>query len=181
MRYPRLFFSSYSVVNGLVIVGSILLCFLLSLSRLPGMELLGIGPNWVLIWLVTWSLTHSRFQALVAAIFLGLVLDGMTSSYPSHLFGLLAVAWLTTQPRKKTKHDVISSLGIILVMLRVFILVLLVEGLIAIQYFCLNFSFFNELWLNYQNIALSGALLSSLWTPLLYYPLSKWWNNPSKY
>jgi rod shape-determining protein MreD len=112
---------------------------------------------------------------VTGSIFLALVLDSMTSYYPTHLFGLVAVAWLTTQPQKRIKYEVISSNSIIFVMLRVFILVLLVEGLLAIQYFSLNLSFFSELWLNYQKISLSSALLTSLWTPLLYYPLNKWW------
>jgi cell shape-determining protein MreD len=31
---------------------SVMLCILILPTRLPGMELLGIGPNWLLIWLV---------------------------------------------------------------------------------------------------------------------------------
>jgi hypothetical protein len=32
-----------------------------------------------------------------------------------------------------------------------------------------------EMWLDYQRIALSSAILSSLWAPVLYYPLNQWW------
>ena len=139
------------------------------------MEILKVGPNWLVIWLVTWSLSHSRLEAIVAAISLGLVLDALTSAYPTHLLGLVAVAWLTSQD--KNHH---SSYNIILVMLRVFVLVLLVEGIMAIQYLWLNFSFLDEVWLSYQRIGISSALLSSLWTPFLYYPLHKWWSSPKR-
>ncbi|MDJ0565359.1 MAG: rod shape-determining protein MreD, partial [Microcystis sp. M49629_WE12] len=27
----------------------------------------------------------------------------------------------------------------------------------------------------YQRLGLTSALLSSLWTPLVYYPLQQWW------
>ena len=39
-------------LNWCVTVGSVLLCTLILLTRFPGMELLGVGPNWLLIWVV---------------------------------------------------------------------------------------------------------------------------------
>jgi hypothetical protein len=32
-----------------------------------------------------------------------------------------------------------------------------------------------EIWSNHQRIALSSAILSSLWAPAVYYPLNRWW------
>jgi hypothetical protein len=34
---------------------------------------------------------------------------------------------------------------------------------------------FGEIWLQHQRIALSSAIISSLWAPVLYYPLNRWW------
>jgi hypothetical protein len=33
----------------------------------------------------------------------------------------------------------------------------------------------SEIWFYHQRIALSSAILSSLWAPVIYYPLSRWW------
>jgi hypothetical protein len=32
-----------------------------------------------------------------------------------------------------------------------------------------------DLWPHLQRVALSSAIISSLWTPLLYVPLNYWW------
>ena len=34
-----------------------------------------------------------------------------------------------------------------------------------------------EIWLYHQRVALSSAILSSLWAPALYYPLNRWWEH----
>ncbi len=159
--------------NIIITISSLLLCFLLSLDRLPGMEILSVGPNWLVIWLVTWSLTHNRSQSLITAVSLSLVLDGLSSAYPSHLFGLVIVAWFNSSA--KSKNDLGSFHSIILVVLKIFFWVLAVEAIIALQYLLLNFDYNNGLWLRYQRIGLSSALLSSVWTPLIYWPLSRWW------
>lgn len=54
------------VINWLVIVGSVLICLMILPTRLPGMEVLGIAPNWLLIWVVAWSLKRSAFQGGVS-------------------------------------------------------------------------------------------------------------------
>ena len=159
--------------NILVIIGSLLLCFLLTLARLPGMEILQVAPNWLVIWLVTWSLSHTRAQSLVAAVSISLVLDALSSSYPTHLPGLVIVAYFNSDSRRK--NDLVSFNSIILVVLRVFFWTLVVEAIMALQYLPFNIDFIHELWLRYQRIGLSSALLSSLWTPVIYWPLSRWW------
>jgi rod shape-determining protein MreD len=55
--------------------------------RLPGMELLGIAPNWLLIWVVTWSVRRTVVQGALAGFVLGLLQDGMTSPHPTHTLG----------------------------------------------------------------------------------------------
>jgi rod shape-determining protein MreD len=32
-----------------------------------------------------------------------------------------------------------------------------------------------DIWIYYQRVALASAILSSLWAPVLYYPLNRWW------
>ncbi|MFM6633008.1 MAG: rod shape-determining protein MreD, partial [Microcystis panniformis] len=49
------------------------------------------------------------------------------------------------------------------------------DGAIAFQYYLQGGKNLADLWLDYQRIGLTSALLSSLWTPLVYYPLQQWW------
>jgi rod shape-determining protein MreD len=160
-------------LNGGIVVGSALLCLGLSPTRLPGMTLLGLTPNWVLIWVVIWSLKRSQFQAVVAGIALGLIQDGMTGNYPSHAIGLAIVGYLTARLQKQRflKEDFIS------VALIVFGMEILAETAIAIQLGLIGSRSLPELWQYYQPIVLTSAILSSLWAPILYFPLNAWWES----
>lgn len=60
-------------------VGSVFICLLILPLRLPGMELLAVSPNWLLIWVVTWSVKRTGFEGAIAGLVLGLIQDGMTS------------------------------------------------------------------------------------------------------
>ena len=59
----------------------------------------------------------------------------------------------------------------------------IVETVIAIQFsvqFLTNQSpktylLLSDTWLYHQQVALSSAILSSLWTPVIYFPLNLWW------
>jgi hypothetical protein len=33
----------------------------------------------------------------------------------------------------------------------------------------------SRIWYYHQRIALSSAILSSMWSPVIYYPLNRWW------
>jgi rod shape-determining protein MreD len=160
-------------LNGAITIGSALICLLLSPTRLPGMELLGFAPNWILVWVVIWSLKRSPFQSVVAGIAMGLIQDGMTGDYPSHAIGLAIVGYLTARLQKQRflKEDFIS------VALIVFGMTLLAESAIAIQIFLAGSRSLAEIWQYYQAIALTSAILSSLWAPILYFPLNYWWES----
>lgn len=168
-------------------VGSVTVCFLLSITRLPGMELLGIGPNWTLIWVVAWSVKRTAGQGAIAAIVLGLILDGLTapvplipdgliSPYPSHILSLLCVGILTGrfQKQRYLREDFIS------VALIVFAMALLAETAIALQFSFLGDRTLSDIWMEHQRIALCSAILSSLWAPVVYFPLNNWWEHMRK-
>ena len=166
-----MFWFRYYFINGLVIGGSIAVCLLLSPTRLPGTELLGIGTNWVLIWVVVWSINRTVFQGIMAGLVLGLIQDGLTGAYPSHVFGLVLVGFLTARLQKQRyiQEDFIS------VALIVFVMAILAETVTAIQYFVVKMRPLEEINRDYQQLVLSSAILSSLWAPVLYYPLNYWW------
>ncbi|MDJ0597984.1 MAG: rod shape-determining protein MreD [Crocosphaera sp.] len=169
------FWRRYSFLNKVIIVGSATLCLLLSLTRLPGMELLGIGTNWILIWVVVWSIKRSVFQGAIAGLVMGLIQDGLTGAYPSHIVSLVVVGVLTArfQKHKYIHEDFIS------VALMVFFMVIIAETITSLQYISLRIRSFEDIWQEYQQLVLSSAILSSLWAPVLYYPLNSWWqNNP---
>jgi rod shape-determining protein MreD len=164
--------------NWLVTVGSVIVCLMILPARLPGMELLGIAPNWLLIWVVAWSLKRSAFQGVLAGVVLGLIQDGMTSPYPgltapfpSHMFSLAMVGFLTgrIQKQRYIQEDFIS------VALIVFGMAVIGETVTAIQYSLIGDRTLAEIWNDHQRIALSSAILSSLWAPVVYYPLNRWW------
>ncbi len=162
-----------TVLNGLVTAGSVLLCLLILPTRLPGMELAGIGPNWLLIWVVVWSVKRSPLQAALAGVTLGLIQDGMTSAHPTHVFSLALAGVLTALIRKERylQEDFIS------IALITFGMAVIAETVTAIQYSLLanRERSLVEIWSYHQLIALSSAILSSLWAPVVYFPLNRWW------
>ena len=170
------------VVNWTVTAGTVFLCLLVLPTRFPGVELLGVAPNWLLIWVVAWSVKRSALDGALAGLVLGLLQDGMTAPQPTHTLSLIVVGMLTARLQKQRyiQEDIIS------VALIVFGMAVIAETVTALQisfhstfaesaYFSLG-----EIWQYHQRIALSSAILSSLWAPALYYPLNRWWERYAK-
>lgn len=166
---------SRQLLNAAVTAGSVLICLLFLPARLPGMELLGISPNWLLIWVVAWSVKRTAFQGALAGLALGLIQDGMTSPHPSHTVSLIVVGILTgrIQKQRYIQEDFIS------VALIVFGMAVVGETIIALQYSFYAERDLGEIWTYHQKIALASAILSSLWAPVVYYPLNRWWEKMS--
>ncbi len=159
------------VINAAIAVGSVLLCLLLLPTRFPGMELLGVAPNWLLIWVVAWSIKRKRMQGVLAGVVLGLLLDAMTSASPTHALSLGVVGGLTAtlQKQKYVQEDFIS------VALIVFGMSVLADTIRALQFSFLGDRPLSEIWAYHQPLALACAILSSLWAPVLYFPLNRLW------
>jgi rod shape-determining protein MreD len=156
----------------IVTASSVLLCLLLLPTRLPGMELLGIGPNWLLIWVVAWSVKRTVFAGALAGIVLGLLQDSMTSPNPTHALSLGIVGVLTglLQKQRFIEEDFISIAVI------VFVMAVLAETIFGLQLTLIgNERKLTDIWTYYQRVALASAILSSLWAPVVYYPLNRWW------
>lgn len=166
-------------INSMVTAASVLVCLLLLPSRIPGMELLGVAPHWLLIWVVAWSIKRNQWQGAVAGLVLGLLQDAMTSPHPTHTLSLIVVGVLTARLQKQRylQEDIVS------VALIVFAMAVIAETVLALQ-ISLNqlvsadslYPPLGSIWLYHQRIALSSAILSSLWAPALYYPLNRWWD-----
>ncbi|ADI63283.1 rod shape-determining protein MreD [Trichormus azollae] len=161
-----------------VTFGSVLLCLLMLPTRLLGMELLGIGPNWLLIWVVAWSVKRSVFEGAVAGIVLGLLQDALTAPNPTHALSLGIVGMLTSliQKQRFIQEDFIS------IALIVFGMAVIADTIFAVQLSLMGGSCGEEcirkvedIWTYYQRVALASAILSSLWAPVVYYPLNHWW------
>jgi rod shape-determining protein MreD len=154
---------------------SLLLCILALPTRLPGMTLMDLGPNWLLIWLVTWSLNRPVVIAIATGVALGLVQDGMTipadvALAPTHTIGLAIAAGMTAllQKQRYVQEDFIS------VALIVFGMAVIVETAIAVQLSLMGWDL-DQIWTSHQRIALISAILSSLWSPVLHFPMSRFW------
>lgn len=154
-----------------VIIGSVLICLMLLPSRLPGMQLLGIAPNWLLIWVVAWSIKRPALQGVFAGIILGLLQDGMTSPEPTHALSLGVVGLLTGlfQKQRFIQEDFIS------IALIVFGMSVLSETIFASQMMWMGNRHLASIWTYYQKVVLASAILSSLWAPVVYFPLNNWW------
>lgn len=152
----------------LFILISVTVCCLLLMVRISGLELLGVTPNWLLIWLVTWSVRRNLWQSAIASICLGLIWDSLTGVFPSHVLGLFIVGVCTSNVYGKEyiKEDLIS------IMLIVFGMAIINETIIALQYSIQTQIPLIDIWLNYQKNSLTSAIITSLWTPLAYYPLN---------
>lgn len=172
--------SRKQVWNWIVTVGSVLICLLLLPTRLPGMDILGVGPNWLMIWVVVWSMNHTPAEGITAGIIIGFLQDSLAAHFPTHALGLAIAGFFTArlQQRRLLQEDLIS------VALLVFGLAIVAETAIAFQLVMQNLSGdrplhpnLGSIWQYYQRVALSSAILSSLWAPALYYPLKRWWDN----
>ena len=173
------------LLNWTVVVGSLGLCVLLLTLRLPGLELLGIAPNWLLIWVVCWSVKRSMMQSLLAGVTLGWLLDGMTNPVPTHALSLAVVGILTARLHKTRylQEDFIS------IALIIFGMTILAETIMGWQFafpeLNQNIAIFLDKfvltlahqWTYHQQRALASAIVSSLWGPVVYYPLNRWWQH----
>jgi rod shape-determining protein MreD len=159
------------IVDWAIISGSVLLCLFLLPTRFPGMELLGIGANWLLIWVVAWSVKRSAFQGAFAGIVLGLLQDAMTSPQPTHALGLGLVGFLIGlfQKQRFIQEDFIS------IALIVFLMAILSDTIFALQMIATTAASSDVIWTYYKKVTLASAILSSLWAPVVYYPLNRWW------
>ncbi|MGD1929668.1 MAG: rod shape-determining protein MreD [Leptolyngbyaceae cyanobacterium] len=168
----------YRWLNLAVVIGSALICVMLLPMRLPGMVLLGVGPSWLLIWLVAWSVQRTSVEGAIAGFILGLVQDGLTGYFPTHTLGLTLAGFLTARIQKQRfiQEDFVS------VAIIVFAMTVIAQTMMALQISAHQliissspYPSLPEIWLQHQRIALSSAILSSLWAPAVYYPLSRWW------
>lgn len=177
-RPPKMTAARQLWLSTLVTVGSVLFCLLLSFARIPGGTMLGVVPDWALIWVVAWSVKRTPWEGAIAGLVLGLLQDAITAPYPTHTFSLVAVGILTARLQKQRyiQEDIVS------IALIVFGMAVIGETVMALQ-ISLNRLFvegslypqLGEIWRYHQRIALSSAILSSLWAPALYYPLNRWW------
>ncbi|WP_310484974.1 rod shape-determining protein MreD [Chamaesiphon sp. VAR_48_metabat_403] len=178
------------VRNGLyllTVVGSASLCLLLLPTRFPGMEILGVGPSWLVMWTIAWSLNRSLWHATTAGVVLGLIQDGMTATMtanlgimPTHVLSLTAVGVLTFWLHKhRYLDDTIISASV-----AAFLLTIASELITGVQYFlemaierspAASLASLNYLWDNQSPMMLISAVLSGLWMPVLYYPLQVCW------
>lgn len=173
LRWPPY---AVQALNWGVTAGSVLLCLLILPTRFPGMSLLSVGPNWLLIWVVAWSVNRTVWEGMLAGLVLGWLQDGMSAADPTHALSLILVGGLTARLQKQRyiQEDFIS------IALIVFGMAVLAETVIAVQFSLRAWSSaagydLGSIWLYHQQIALASAILSSLWTPAVYYPLNRWW------
>jgi rod shape-determining protein MreD len=170
-----------------IVIGSVSLCLLLLSTRFPGMEILGVGPSWLVMWTIAWSLHRSLWHATTAGIALGLIQDGMTfpanatlGMMPTHVLSLTVVGVMAFWLHKyRYLDDTILSVSI-----GTFMLTLVSELVTGLQYLIqmatsqsveATIDSLSYMWSDRTPVIAIAAILSGLWMPILYYPLSLWW------
>ena len=178
--WQRVLFNA--VITGL----SAALCLMLLPVRLPGMSLLGIGPNWALIWVAAWSICRVPWLGALAGCFMGLAQDALVTSSaspignmeealatiaPSHAVGLGVAGFLISQfQRRRIIEDDVVALFLL-----IFAAAILTETITAGLYLIQDGTLGSVIWPHHQRLALCSAILSSLWGPAVYFPLKLWW------
>ncbi|MEG4997618.1 rod shape-determining protein MreD [Microcoleus sp. B4-D4] len=174
----RMFGRSRKFLNFGVTFVSVLLCLLILPARMPGMELLGISPNWLLIWLVAWSIKRKRtvWGAASMGVVLGFLQDAMTAPHPSHAVSLVIVGVLTVVLLKtwSIPADIVERDPIPIALI-VFAMAVVAETVMGLQFLAMGDRGLVEIWSDHQRVALCSAILSSLWAPVIYFPLNHLW------
>ena len=162
-------FDILSLINLLFVTVSILLCIILMLVDIPGMELLEINPNWLLIWVVCWSFKRTVWHGAIAGTIMGCIYDGITLSNPSHVFSFVLVGMLTSglKTQKYIGEDFISVAFV------VFFMIVFSEAIYVWQYSREYFLGISETIQKYRQVVIISAIISSLWSPALYYPMNR--------
>ena len=157
--------------NTLILLSSVTLCSILLLLNFPGMEILGISPNWLLILVIVWSVKRPIWQAAIAGISLGLIYDGITVATPSHILSLVTVGVITASLNKQ-KYIGEDLIAVVLI---AFFMAIIAETIVALQYIWEQILPVSQIWQDYQRVMIISALINSLWTPAVYFPLNKYW------
>jgi rod shape-determining protein MreD len=167
------------------------ICILMLPTRWPGMELLGVGPSWLVMWLVAWSLNRSIWHGVIAAFILGLIQDGMTIGHTSilsfsisHVVSLVVVA-LAIDRLKKRRYVTNNIIGATIL---AFTMTILSEIVLCFQHLLdlTNLQFpigvaidIETFWQDRSRVMAISAIVSSIWMPILYYPLQLCWKGTS--
>ena len=157
--------------NPLIIIGSILICALLSLTRWPGMVLSGLGPNWFVIWLGIWCIDRTLLQAIFAGLCLGWIQDGLSTGWPSHAISMVVVSMgiHACFANRVWKSDLLVAP--IVVAVSVFIN----DGLYSLMLSFLQGLSPLHTWQQQPELFWISPLLSAIWTPAFFWPLRQWW------
>ena len=159
-----------NIFNILFICISVLTCSILMLVNIPGIELLETNPNWLLIWLVSWSIKRTIWQGAIAGLIIGWIYDGISINSPSHVLSFVLVGIVTSslQKQKYLGEDFISVAFV------VFFITIFAETIFAWQYSQEALVSIWEATQKYKQIVIISAIITSLWSPAFYYPFNLW-------
>ena len=82
---------SRSVLLGAGVTG--LAVLVLSMLSPNWLRLGGVPPNWLVLWLLPWSLSQGAMAGLIGACILGFAMETLTIGSATPLYGLALLAW----------------------------------------------------------------------------------------
>lgn len=76
-----------------LVLASVFLVPLLTLAAPAWLGIAGVGPSWAVLWLLPWALVDGPISGALAALVLGLLLDGLHPGPVSEIPPLLLLGW----------------------------------------------------------------------------------------
>jgi rod shape-determining protein MreD len=162
------FLKNIIIFDKLIIIISAVFSILFSLAYFSETKTFGANINWIQVWVIVWSVKQKTFQGIVSGLVMGLIQDSLTVGTLSCIPSLVVVGALSSRFRKNyfIRDNLYSFLSIILL---VFILSLIAQGIIFLQYTLQGIYLFEYINIYHQSSILLSAILSSLYSPVLHY------------
>ena len=147
-----------------IFISCALLAPFLTLAAPSWFTIAGIGPNWVVLWLLPWALEDGPLSGAVAGLYLGLVLDGITLGEATHIPAFIALGfWWGRLGRRGPSIErslnlgLLALLGSALVGLSLWVQIIVVQESITLT----------PLYIWGMNTLLAQAIITGLLAPIV--------------
>ena len=93
-----------ALLSPLIVVATALLALALGLLSPSWLRLSGFGPNWLILWLLSWSLCKGPIAGVTGGSLLGIVFDTLTIGSGTPLYGLSLMGYVWGRLGRRQKH-----------------------------------------------------------------------------
>ena len=139
------------IFDKLIIIISAIFSILFSLTYFSETETFRANINWIQVWVMVWSVKQKTFKGIISGLIMGLIQDSLTVGTLSSIPSLVVIGALSSRFRKNyfIRDNLYSFLSIILL---VFILSLIAQGIILLQYTLQDIYLFEHINIYHQEV-----------------------------